>query len=188
VLVVLASGSATGLVMLGAVGVAQALFGRRRPGRVARAGLGTALVTASLVVAGSLLLALVRPDVLDSLSGRLRGMRTLFDAPSASVLFGRQIGLGTNTASQLLVGLENDVPVAGPMPGGGESAVSALILQTGVVGLALFVVALGLAWGRNNPARTLVLALAAACLTLNVPEAFPMNLLLGFALACAPER
>ena len=101
VLVVLASGSATGLVMLGAVGVAQALFGRRRPGRLALAGLGTALVTVSLVVAGSLLLALVRPDVLDSLSGRLHGMRTLFDAPAVSVLFGRQIGLGTNTASQL---------------------------------------------------------------------------------------
>ena len=71
------------------------------------------------------------------------------------------------------------------MSEGGESAVGALILQTGVVGLALFVAALGLAWARNVSARPLVLALAVACLTLNVPEAFPMNLLLGLVLACA---
>jgi hypothetical protein len=163
VLVVLASGSATGLVLLGAVGAWQALSGPR---------------VVSLVLtlaAGSLLLVHGRFDVLDSLSARLHGLRGLFDAPPLSLLFGRGIGLGTNAGSRLLGSVE-----------GGESAVSALVLQTGLAGLALFAAALGLAWARLAPARPLLLALAAACLTLSVPEAFPVNLLLGIVLACDP--
>lgn len=181
-LVVLASGSATGLVLLGAIGAWQALAGPRRPGKLELSALGAALV------AGAILLVHGRSDVLSSLLGRLSSLRALLDAPPASVLFGRQLGFGTNAAGQLLGGLENHLRVTGPALAGGESAIGVLVLQTGLAGLALFAVALALAWARVPPARPLVLALAAACFTLSVPEVFPLNLLLGLALACGPEN
>jgi hypothetical protein len=148
------------------------LSGPRRPAPSPALAVSLVLTLA----AGSLLLAHGRSDVLDSLSARLHGLRGLFEAPPLAVLFGRGIGLGTNAGSRLLGSLE-----------GGESAVSALVLQTGLAGLALFAAALGLAWARLAPARPLLLALAAACLTLSVPEAFPVNLLLGVVLACDPS-
>lgn len=176
--VVLASGSATGLVLLAAVGAWQALAAPRRPGVRAPAALGAALVAIALLLLHG------RSDVLDSLSGRLHSLGALLDAPALHLLLGRQLGLGTNAAGQLHAGIASDLPAPETPFLGAESAVSALVLQTGLVGLALFAAALALAWARVPPARPLLLALGAACLTLGVTEAFPMNLLLGVVLAC----
>ncbi len=175
-LVVVVSGSATGLVMLAAVGVAQVLFVHRpvRWGRLAALGVLTA--------AAGFALYLGRPDVLDSAAARVRAMRTVLDGPLPDVLFGRGIGLGTNASFQSPVGIGNILPAAGNPAIGGDSAVSSLLLQTGVVGAALFFAALALAWKRCPAARPLVLALGLATLMLNVPEAFPVNILLGLSL------
>ena len=120
-----------------------------------------------------------RPDVADSVSARVGGIGRLLEGSASDVLLGRQLGLGTNAARQL-GGARGDAEAGG---GAGESGIAALVLQAGLVGLALFAAALGLAFARNTPARPLVLALALAGLVLNVPEAFPLNLLLGFVLA-----
>ncbi|MFN7986231.1 MAG: hypothetical protein U0529_02085 [Thermoanaerobaculia bacterium] len=172
-LAVVASGSASGLVVLGATGlVVVASAGRRR--RV----VALALLLAALA-AGSALLVSGRPDVADSVSARVGGIGRLLEGSASDVLLGRQLGLGTNAARQL-GGARGDAEAGG---GAGESGIAALVLQAGLVGLALFAAALGLAFARNTPARPLVLALALAGLVLNVPEAFPLNLLLGFVLA-----
>ncbi len=176
-LVAVVSGSATGLVMLAAVGLVEVLFVHRpvRWGRLTA--LGVLTVTAGFA------LYLGRPDVLDSAAARLKAMGPILEAPLADVVFGRGIGLGTNASFQTQVGLGNDLPAAGLPALGGDSAVSSLVLQTGVVGLALFSWALGLAWRRCPGARPLVLALGLATLMLNVPEAFPVSILLGLGVS-----
>lgn len=181
-LVVLVSGSGTGIVMLAVVGLSVALFERRRPNRLALAGIGVALVVAAfLLIRG-------RPDVGESLEGRVEGMRSLAGGTPLTTLFGRGIGLGTNTEFQTRVGLGNEAPTVKPVVQAGESAVAAVILQTGFAGLALLATSLGLAFARSVSSRPLVLALCAASLTLNLTEAFPVSLLLGLVLACAPEE
>lgn len=173
--VVVVSGSATGLVLLVAVGVFQGLFGERRPGLLATAALSLAAVAAGWF------LFLGRADVLHSLAARGAALRASLDAPAAELLLGRGIGLGTNASWQLLGGAGNEAARAA-LARGGDSAAVALVLQTGLAGLALFLAALALAFVRCAPARPLVLALALASLTLNVPEAFPLNVLLAIAL------
>lgn len=181
-LVVVVSGSATGLVMLAAVGVAQALFVDRpvRWGRLAALGVLTA--------AAGFALYLGRPDVLDSAAARVQAMGTVLEGPLPDVVFGRGIGLGTNASFQAHVGLGINLPAAGNPAIGGDSAVSSLVLQTGVVGASLFFAALGFAWRRCPAARPLVGALALAVLALNVPEAFPSSILLGLVLRVAAKR
>jgi hypothetical protein len=176
-LVVVVSGSASGLVMLAAVGVAQALFVHRPVpwGRLATLGV--------LTVAAGFALFLGRPDVLDSAAARVQGTAAVLNGPLPSVVFGRGIGLGTNASFQAHVGLERFLPAARTPAIGGDSAVSSLMLQTGVIGVTLFFAALGLAWRRCHDARPLVGALGLAALTLNVPEAFPVSILLGLVLA-----
>ena len=176
-LVVVASGSASGLVVLGATGLVVALSGPRR-----RAGVALALL-AVLLAAGSVLLVSGRPDVADSLAARVAGIGRLFEGRTSDVLFGLRLGLGTNSERQLRARLGVDSPEALAAGGSGESGVAAVVLQTGLVGLGLLAAALGLAFARNAPARPLVVALALAGLILSVPEAFPLNLFLGFVLA-----
>lgn len=174
---VVVSGSGTGLVVLGTVGVVVATSGGRRRAVVGLASLGAVLA------AGSILLVSGRPDVADSFSGRVAGIGRLLEGRTSDVLFGRQLGLGTNTELQLRVGLGNEEPDTRPAAGAGESGVAAIVLQVGLVGLALWFVALGLAFARSAPARPLVVALALASLALSVGEVFPLNLLLGLVLA-----
>ena len=181
-LVVVVSGSGTGLVILAIVGVLRVLTGGGR-----RRGVALACLIAALA-AGSTLLVLGRPDIADSLSGRVAGTGRLLEGRTLDILFGRRLGLGTNTELQPRIGLGNENPDVRPATGAGESAVAALLLQTGLFGLALALTAFGLAWKRNVPARPLVVALALAGLSLNLPEAFPMNLLLGLVLALPPKK
>jgi len=181
-LAVVVSGSGTGLVILAVVGLHLAVAGGGR-----RAVVGVACVGAVLAAA-SILLVSGRPDVADSLSGRVAGVGTLLEGGTSDVFFGRQLGLGTNTEVQLRIGLGNEQPEARVAAGAGESGVAAIALQTGVVGLALWFVALGLVWVRGGPARPFVAAIALGSLALNVGEVFPLNLLLGLALAFPAAR
>ncbi len=183
---VVLSGSATGLVMLAAAGAVGALAAPRRSGARRLAGLGAALAAASFA------LYVVRPDVLDSFTARVSGLKPLAAAPAGELLFGREIGAGTISATTLRRGFDREGRLgtkadAPPAPGG-DTAVGTLVLQTGFVGLVLFYAALAAAWARCARARPLVLALAAATLTLGVTEAFPVNVLLGLALGSALGR
>jgi hypothetical protein len=181
-LAVVISGSGTGLVILAVVGLHGAVAGRDRRAVVGLACLG------ALLAAASILLVSGRPDVADSLSGRIAGVGGLFEGRTSDVLFGRQLGLGTNTELQLRVGLGSENPEAPAAAGAGESGVAAIVLQTGLAGLALWFAALGLVWVRGGPARPFVAALALASLALNVGEVFPLNLLLGLVLALPAAR
>lgn len=181
-LAVVVSGSGTGLVILAVVGLHRAVAGGGR-----RAVVGLTCLGALLAVA-SILLVSGRPDVGASLSGRVAGARSLLEGRTSDVLFGRQLGLGTNTELQLRVGLGNENPEEPVAAGAGESGVAAIVLQTGLVGLALWFAAVGLVWARGGSVRPFVAAIALASLALNVGEVFPLNLLLGLVLALPAVR
>jgi hypothetical protein len=58
-----------------------------------------------------------------------------------------------------------------------------LFVQLGLVGVLAFYGLLAWAWRVDGGARPFYLVAAIASLTINLPEAFPLNVLLGLALA-----
>lgn len=175
--VVVAAGSGTGLVLLAATGLAAAAAREGRRRWILLAGLGAACAGAAA------LLLRTRADVLDSLAGRFGGLATVLSGGAAEVLLGRGLGLGTTAGSRLLAGGAG-TDAERLLAGASDSAATAIVLQAGLAGLALYAAALGLAAWRRAELRPLLLCLALASTTLSVTEAFPLNVLLGLALAC----
>jgi hypothetical protein len=64
-----------------------------------------------------------------------------------------------------------------------DSTVTALMMQIGVLGTLLFYAMLLWAGFRDRSARMFYAIVAVCSLTLNVTELFPVNFLLGIALA-----
>ena len=121
----------------------QARMGDRLPGLSTRR--RPVLLLAGGVAAIGLTVALPallhRPDVFDSLWGRLSGMRPIWsgELPVSEMALGLGIGQGTNTAFLLQAGNR--------LGGGGESLLYSLLVQVGVLGAVLFYGAL-FAWMR----------------------------------------
>lgn len=180
---VLLGGSGTGLLGLG-VFLAIALFERFGPHhrRVV------------VIAGGLLLLALVgllpdllgRPRLFDSLWGRIGGLGTILaDRSIWSVVFGSGLGVDTNTAVVFvrMLGPESFPQYARLPWGAGESMLASLLVQLGLVGTLLFYCALMWAAVRDRQARVFYVIVAVCSLVLQVAELFPVNFLLGVALA-----
>jgi len=169
VLLVVLAASGTGVVALLGLAAVTRLQGRARV---------PLAVILGLVTAGTLLallpVTLGRPDLFRSIVGpgsRLEVLHRVLAQPAPTVLFGQGLGSGTNTMGTVTMHL------------GADSTVILLILQIGVVGAACFYALL--AWaGLRDPRLLPFFVITSVCsLTLNVPEAFPLNLLLGLAIA-----
>lgn len=129
-----------------------------------------------------------RPDIYNSLlapEGRLDSLsRLMREANTAQLLVGHGIGFGTNSATNVLSG----APVALPDNSTGEkfsadSTVTVLFTQLGIVGIVLFYGVLGWGFWRDPVVRPVYLVIAVSSLTIIVTELFPVNFLLGLALA-----
>ena len=129
-----------------------------------------------------------RPAIYDSLLGREARVgslvRLLEQATPAQLLFGQGVGFGTNSAMTLL----KDAPEALPITSTGEkfsadSTVTIMFTQLGVMGVLLFYAVLAWAFIRKPEARGFFIVAAVTSLTINLPETYPVNFLLGLALA-----
>ena len=180
---VLLSGSGTGMVGFGLF-LMVALIERVGPDRR----------RLTVISASFLLLVLVmflpdligRPRLFESLWGRVDGFRTvLAGKPFWEGLFGSGLGVDTNTTGMLVRMLGADAfPRYARLPSGAaESMLTSLLTQLGLVGTLLFYGVLAWAAVRDHQARMFYTIVAACSLTLQVAELFPVNFLLGVALA-----
>ena len=180
---VLLSGSGTGIVAFGLF-LLLALIER-----------GAADYRRLIVIAGGWILAVLvialpeiagRPDLFDSLWGRIDGLRmVLAGLPFWESLFGSGLGVNTNTTEMLVRMLGADsFPRYASLPSrAAESMLTSLLTQLGLVGALLFYGALAWAALRDRRARIFYAIVAACSLTLQITELFPVNFLLGIVLA-----
>jgi hypothetical protein len=183
--IVLASGSGAGTGLLFIAAAAHVL--RSVPAQRRRDALAVAAVGALAV--GVLLPTLTqRPQIYDSLfglDGRVdKAMQVVRAASPAQRLFGQGMGYGTNGA----VNLANSsfIParkLAADTEFYADSTITSFLMQFGLVGVLAWILVLAWAWLRDPVARPFYLAVGVASLVINVPELFPVNLLLGLALA-----
>jgi hypothetical protein len=174
ILVVLASGSATGVVALLIWAAAASIRAVARERRLA--------VTAFWLVCAAALLpnlptVLGRDTVFKGAFGSEGRLGTLLatveDVDAPRLLFGRGLGAGTNALANLN---------RNPAVGSGDSAITSLIRQVGLVGTGVLVLFVVLAWRGDRLARPFYEVVCLMSLTLNVTELFPVNFLLGLAL------
>lgn len=151
-----------------------------------------------IVVAGILIFLMVfsalpfitgRPTIFDSLFGegqRIDVFRyALADKSAFELMFGRGIGLNTNLALNLLRHADPDTVAATGaliLPPT-DSTVTGLLVQIGILGTLMFYGCLLRAALRDPGARMFYAIIFLCSLTLNIGEVFPVNYLLGFALA-----
>lgn len=134
-----------------------------------------------------------RPDIHDSLWGRIRPVHAYAAenlAPS-EIAFGHGFGLGSNalwTVTNPEETTEKAPPAATPDHPVGDSMPATLFWQVGLVGLALAYAACGLALQLNPSAQPIGVALIVTSLGVNITELFPVNLILGLWLAQAARR
>lgn len=183
---VLASGSGTGLVALFAWGAAL-LLQRQNGVRRWLAGAGLVVLAAGMIAA--LPVITQRPDIYDSLfadGGRVQKLHEVMRMTNATEsLVGRGLGFGTNTATNLVDLSSLPVPtlMGAAQPFYADSTVTMLFTQLGAVGIAAFYLLLAWAFRRDRAAQPFYLVIAVCSLTMNIIELFPVNFLLGLALA-----
>jgi hypothetical protein len=175
ILVVLFAGSATGWIVLFALFVARIVH-RNMPWRsiAALSSIVVLLLLALPVIVG-------RPNLLHSLTapaGRFDLLRGVLSR--TPILFGGGLGAGTN-AEQVLLSQGTQLEGAG-MPASDSTAI-VMLSQFGILGALLFYAAFAVAWRRQPRLTPLFLALGLTSLSFDLPEAFPLNLVLGLALA-----
>jgi hypothetical protein len=175
VALVLASGSGTGVVCIAAAALAWGV--RRASLRLPHAVL--AVAAAALLTLFLLPVLTGRDDVLASVfaEGRLRQLQLALSArPWTQVLWGEGLGVRTNLA--LILEGEVAVPTVPT-----DSSLIGFLVQLGILGAALFYGLLAWAARRDARARPFYAAVLLCSLTLNLTELFPVNVLLGLALA-----
>jgi len=183
ILLASAAGSATGFLAL------LALFGSvalKRADATRRPALLAILVLAAILLVALLPVIVSRPDLFDSLwssEGRLSRFDRAFSDHWLAALFGRGLGVATNTSVNLSLPLGKASPLDAGALGSADSTVTMLVAEMGLVGLALFYGMFLWAGWRDSVARAFYLVVLVASLTINVTEVFPVNLLLGLALA-----
>lgn len=175
----LASGSGTGLVLMLVLGAWFILVrvGPRRAwlaaGAIAIAGVGLAITLPALTS---------RPDIYDSLfaaGGRVDKLTQVVRANDfAANLFGQGLGVGTNATASLASAVDPNVQGFYA-----DSTVTVLLTQLGFLGVTAFYLMLAWAFAKDPKARPFYLVVGVAGLTLNLPEVFPVNFLIGIALA-----
>lgn len=191
IVLVVASGSGTGLAALGVWGI---WLGIERYGaQWSRARIAATVVVLVAILLAALPLLAQRPAIYDSLLGREARIGSLVrlveQATPAQLLFGQGVGFGTNSAMTLL----KDAPEALPNTSTGEkfsadSTVTIMFTQLGVVGVLLFYAVIAWALVREPQARGFFIVAAVTSLTINLPETYPANFLLGLALATVSWR
>ena len=185
VLMLLASGSGTGFVMLAAL-AAWIAFERLPRRHVIWGAATTALV--GVLLAWFLPALTNRPDIYDSLFAKGGRVEQLLGVVSENDflanMVGRGLGVGANQTSILAV-LKPSLQTAlqGTAPFYADSTVTSLLMQLGLVGLVAFYAMLCWAFVRDRVARPFYLVVAIASLAISIPEAFPLNFLFGLALA-----
>lgn len=149
------------------------------------------------VVAGGLatmLLLFALPEitgrpVFDSLvayGGRLDKIWASFAERGAwETVLGSGLGVGTNTLANLTQSgvLDLRPPMGGLSVISPDSTIAALVWQVGLSGAALFYGLVGWAFWRDRAARLFYFMIVLTSLTQNIMELFPVNFLLGLALA-----
>lgn len=177
--------SGTGIVCL--IGLA-AYYLYLRLNRKLRIG----LVFASIVLVPLLVWKLPeisqRPQLYASVTGdegRVGNLlKIVSQANPAQFVFGHGLGFGSNASITAL----KDAPTALPLMSTGEkfaadSTVTVLFIQLGVVGILCFYGLLIWAFLQDQRARPFYLVVGIGSLAIIVTELFPVNLLLGLALA-----
>jgi hypothetical protein len=115
-----------------------------------------------------------RPEVLVSATGaRLEALQHAVQQDAMVLMLGQGLGIGTNAAATSFKSPE--------LPS--DSTVAMLLRQTGLLGLALFYLGLVFAWHKDRIERPFLLAVLLSSLALSITEAFPVNAILGLALA-----
>jgi hypothetical protein len=174
-LLIVASGSGAGL--LGMVVLVVALAMRWQSQAVLR----PIRIVAFLALIAVLLLAmpwtLSRPRLWESVESRIDKTLTVVGSGEyTAILFGHGLGFGSNAALQGQQLAERSVLPA-------DSTPILLVREIGVLGTALVYLILLSAWLRDVQARTFYAVAIVTSLASNVLELFPVNLLLGLALA-----
>jgi len=128
-----------------------------------------------------------RPDVYDSLWGRLYTFEGYVSGlPDVyTLLFGQGLGAGTNAALNIMMNWQGgfqEVKISSRLFTA-DSTPLALLAQLGITGLLAFYLLLAYAAWRDETAAPLYLAIAIASLTTIVTELFPVNVILGLVLA-----
>jgi len=172
----LASGSGTGLVLLAMLAAWQ-LRARFAFGARARI-LGVVAIVALLA---ALPLLTQRPQLYDSLfspDGRVaKAASVIENATPAELLAGKGMGAGTNAVANASgAGAKADAFYA-------DSTFTSYLLQFGLAGVAAWLLLLAWAWRFDAVARPFYLVLGVGSLAINITELFPVNFLLGLALA-----
>ncbi len=129
-----------------------------------------------------------RPGLYQSVlakEGRLDNLKTLVaNASVGQFLLGQGLGFGSNASLTAV----KDAPTALPNSGTGEkfsadSTVTAMFIQIGAIGVICFYGLIVWAAIRDQRLRPFYLVFGTASLAIIVTELFPVNLLLGLALA-----
>jgi len=127
-----------------------------------------------------------RWNIMDSLWGRLLPIELYLEQNSMiSLLFGQGLGVGTNTAANLLMDWQaNQAPgYAATTIFIADSTPMALIAQIGLLGVVTFYLLLAYAARKDPVAAPFYLVVTVASLTTNLTELFPINIVLGIVLA-----
>lgn len=188
VIVLLASGSATGLLALFAL-MAFAILARIAPSKRSVAGGAALALGAAICVA--LPAITQRPDLFRSVfasGGRIDKLGgVVHTARVDELLIGRGLGYGSNSAASIAEHADSGVVLPSAMPSDLDSTVGVLVAQIGVLGLCAFYGLLGWAALRDRRGRPAYLVLGLCSLTTSIGEAFPLNFLLGLCLAHAAQ-
>jgi len=128
---------------------------------------------------------LVRRDVYASLFRRVQIFLEYSDSglSVSQYLFGLGLGAGTNSALSLARYSDSTRDLSYPFLFSADSTVTMLIAQVGIVGCLLFYAMLVSAARRDTHSRAVYLVIGLASLTINIPEVYPINVLLGMLLA-----
>jgi len=134
------------------------------------------------LIALSLPQMVARYDVLDSLWGRIEFATDYWAhrPPAAQVVFGKGLGIGSNVVTSALAQSTSlSKPSVDLFHARTDSTPLALVNQTGIVGMLLFYLMLGVAAWKDHRAAPVYAILFLAGLTINLLEFFPVNFLMG---------
>jgi hypothetical protein len=163
------AGSGVGWLVLGVLAISYGVT------RLVRSSWGVVAISAAAVL---LTVALVpsltgRADVLASPRGRLQTLFDILDDGLLTVVFGRGLGHGTNTAAALGEGAARGL----------DSTVTLLVAQGGLLTLIAVYALLFRAFLRGRDERPFLASVLLASVAANVLETFPVNVILGLCLA-----
>ena len=117
----------------------------------------------------------------DSLAGRLEKYYYYFslDLPIVKLLFGHGFGAGSNTLLQIQSYFPFEQFANLPVKYSVDSTPLLLIIQTGIIGCTVIYGLMLTEFVRNKHARPAYLTFILCCMTINIIEIFPLNIVLA---------